>query len=111
VIRAYGLPIEGGYIEKRTYWTMTAEIAIFNKSGIALAADSAVTIGKKKVYNSADKLFSLSKYHPVGIMIYDSASFMRIPWEVIIKEYRRSLGRKEAPSRIVWVIKHHAATP
>jgi hypothetical protein len=57
---------------------MTAEVAILNKSGIALAADSAVTLGVGKTYNTADKLFALSKYHPVGIMIYSSASLMGI---------------------------------
>lgn len=72
---------------------MTAEIAILNKSGIALAADSAVTIGAQKVYNSANKLFSLSKYQPVGLMVYDSADLMDIPWEIIIKEYRSFLGQ------------------
>lgn len=71
---------------------MTAEIAILNKSGIALAADSAVTIGSEKVYNSANKLFTLSKYQPVGIMIYDSADLLSVPWEIIIKEYRRTLA-------------------
>lgn len=67
---------------------MTAEIAVLNKTGVALAADSAVTIGTtgaQKVYNSANKLFTLSKYQPVGIMIYGGASFMGIPWENLIK--------------------------
>lgn len=74
---------------------MTAEIAVMNKVGIALAADSAVTIAGKKVYNSANKLFTLSKYHPVGILVYGSAEFNEIPWEVIIKEYRNYLKDKE----------------
>lgn len=77
---------------------MTAEIAILNSTGIALAADSAVTIGDQKVYNSANKLFTLSKYQPVGIMVYDSADLMGVPWEIIIKEYRRKLGRKYFPT-------------
>ena len=77
---------------------MTAEIAILNSSGIALAADSAVTIGSQKVYNSANKLFTLSKYHPVGVMIYDSADLMDIPWEIIIKAYRSKLGKKSFPT-------------
>ncbi|AJH83024.1 hypothetical protein FOC88_08205 [Bacillus thuringiensis] len=74
---------------------MTAEIAVLNKTGVALAADSAVTIGTtgaQKVYNSANKLFTLSKYQPVGIMIYGGASFMGIPWENLIKMYRKKLG-------------------
>ena len=46
---------------------MTAEVAIMNTQGIALAADSAVTLSIGKTYNSADKLFALSKDHPVGM--------------------------------------------
>jgi len=67
---------------------MTAEIAIMNKEAIALAADSAVTMRQEKgqkIFTSANKLFALSKYYPIGIMIYGSASFMSVPWETIIK--------------------------
>jgi hypothetical protein len=76
---------------------MTAEIAIMNREAIALASDSAVTmIGKpgQKIFTSANKLFSLSKYHPVGIMIYGNAIFMDVPWETIIKIYRKKLDKK-----------------
>jgi hypothetical protein len=74
---------------------MTAEVVIMNTKGIGLAADSAVTLGEAgKTYNTADKLFALSKYHPVGIMIYSSAGIMGIQWEVIIKNYRDFLGKK-----------------
>lgn len=73
---------------------MTAEVAVLNNNGIALAADSAVTIGQEegKIYTSADKLFQLSECAPVGIMVYGSASFLGIPWETIIKCYRAELG-------------------
>lgn len=74
---------------------MTVEIAVMNKTGIALAADSAVTIGStQKIFNSANKLFMLSKYHPVGIMVYNNSSFMGYPWEILIKEYRSFLGSR-----------------
>lgn len=72
---------------------MTSEIAIMNNQAIALATDSAVTINEgKKIYNSANKLFCLSKYHPIGIMIYGNATFMNIPYETIIKMFRESLA-------------------
>lgn len=74
---------------------MSAVIGILNKNAAAVAADSAVTIsggGDSKIYNTANKIFTLSKYHPVGVMVYSSASFMGTPWEVIIKVYRDSLG-------------------
>ena len=74
---------------------MTAEIAIMNKLGVALAADSAVTVQTKtdqKIYNTVNKLFTLSKYEPVGIMIFGNADLMRVPWEALIKLYRTKLG-------------------
>ena len=67
---------------------------IMNRSAVALAADSAATLMDNKIFNSVNKLFSLSKYHPVGIMIYSKADFMSVPWESIIKIYRRQLGKK-----------------
>lgn len=76
---------------------MTSEVVIMNKLGMALAADSAITSGRdgvQKVYHSANKLFSLSKNHPVGLMVYGAASFMEVPWDVIIKTYRDHLGDK-----------------
>jgi hypothetical protein len=78
---------------------MTTEVAILNKSAVALAADSAVTIshginGEKKIYNSVNKLFSLSKHHPIGIMVYDNANIMDVPWETLIKAYRKKLGNQ-----------------
>jgi hypothetical protein len=76
---------------------MTAVAGILNKQGVAIAADSAVTVNgvnHRKVYNSANKIFTLSKHHPVGISIYNSAQIMGIPWEILIKEYRKQLGDK-----------------
>ncbi len=74
---------------------MTAEIAIINRSAIALATDSAVTLqvrGMDKVYNSADKLFELSNKDPFGIMIYNNLEFMGLSLEVLIKQFRDQKG-------------------
>ncbi len=74
---------------------MSAVVGILNKQAVAIAADSAVTISGangRKILNKANKVFTLSKYHPVGVMIYSSASFMATPWETIIKIYRKQLG-------------------
>lgn len=76
---------------------MTTEIAILNKSAVALAADSAVTItthidgqpqSVAKIYVDANKLFELVKGRAVGVMIYNSANVAGVPWETLIKEYR-----------------------
>lgn len=73
---------------------MTAIVGVLNSHGIAIAADSAVTVTGnkvKKVYNRSNKIFTLSKVHPIGIAIYSSADFMGIPLETIIKLYRKKL--------------------
>jgi len=75
---------------------MTAEVAILNRSAVALAADSAVTVqlpGAPKIYHT-NKLFTLSKYAPVGIMIYGNAELMAVPWDIAVKMYRRELGHR-----------------
>jgi len=77
---------------------MTTEIAIMNKEAVALAADSAVTTGRvqDKIFNSANKLFPLGRDHSVGIMIYQNADFMGIPWEFLIKIYRDKVLRQRS---------------
>ena len=73
---------------------MTAEIVIMNREAIAFAADSAITLdqaGGPKIFNTANKLFALSKFQPVGVMVYGNAMFMTVPWETIIKTYRTHL--------------------
>lgn len=77
---------------------MTAIIGVMNKHAVAIAADSAVTLGGgRKVLNSANKLFSLSKHHPIAVAIYGNAELVGTPWEIIIKEYRKNLKDKPLP--------------
>jgi len=73
---------------------MTAEIAVMNREAIALAADSAVTMQGEKVFFSANKIFALSRHHPVAAMIYGNYGLMGMPWEPVIKAFRSELGRK-----------------
>lgn len=78
---------------------MTAEIAILNKSAVALAADSKVTISSgdedHKIFDTADKLFDLSDHNPIGIMVYNGLHFMGVPLPVIIRDFRDGLGPVE----------------
>lgn len=79
---------------------MTAIVGVLNKQAVAVAADSAVTIGSgRKIYNTANKIFTLSKRHPIGIAIYGNARFnSSIPWEIVIKMYRDQLGDTSKPT-------------
>jgi hypothetical protein len=80
---------------------MTVEIAIMNKRAAALAPDSAVTFQEEKgqkIFISANKVFALSKHHPVSVMVYGSAEFMEVPRETIIKVYRSHRGKMDFPT-------------
>lgn len=76
---------------------MTSEVVVMNRLGIALASDSAATVfngGRAKVYQ-ADKLFMLSSRHPVGVMVYNNSQLLGVPWETILKMYRKKLGARK----------------
>lgn len=77
---------------------MTSEVVVMNSLAVALAADSAATVSDgrdNKVYNSANKLFMLSKFHPVGVMVYNNSSILGVPWETILKMFREELDDTE----------------
>jgi hypothetical protein len=74
---------------------MTTEIAIMNRQGIALAADSAVTVGRQRVWKTANKLFSLAPHNDIAVMAYGSGDFISFPWETIIKSFRLQVGPKK----------------
>lgn len=82
---------------------MTAEIAILNKTAVALAADSAVTLSvgsqEQKIFDSADKLFELSCVNPIGIMIYNGMSYMDVPLPTLIRQFRASCSAFETVSK------------
>lgn len=86
---------------------MTAIVGILNKRGMAIAADSAVTFTnaiqevaiqnknekvisiKDKVINSGDKMLRLKDKQPVAVMIVGNAWLTKIPWDVIVRWYRK----------------------
>ena len=78
---------------------MSSGICILNKNGVAMAADSAGTLsGHAAIYNSVNKLFSISKVLPVGVIIYQNIDYMGIPMEILIKEYKEKEGSKKLDS-------------
>ncbi|MEM9709496.1 MAG: hypothetical protein AAF871_11975 [Pseudomonadota bacterium] len=96
---------------------MTSEVCLMNSLSVVLAADSATTVeyygqngAEKRYFKGANKIFQLSEAHSVGLMIYNSASLLSVPWEVTIKEFRKDLGDKSfntvegfADEFIAWV--------
>jgi hypothetical protein len=80
---------------------MTSEIAIMNRKGVALAADSVGTLVRvaaknqtPKSFDTLHKLFQLPNSHGVGVMFYGNADCMGIPMETLIRMYS---GGEELP--------------
>lgn len=78
---------------------MTTEVAIMNRRAVVLAADSAGTVtswlnGKQEVryFKGENKVFQLSEHHPIGLMTFANAHIQHLPWDILIKEFRRELG-------------------
>ncbi len=80
-----------------------------NRSAIALAADSAVTLSGgssvAKIFQNENKLFELSRRFPVAVMLYNSMGLFQIPWEVIIKDFRYDVGDEPADHIFGWAEK------
>ena len=70
-----------------------------NKQAAVFAADSAVTTtewdGERqrvRYFKGANKIFQISNSAPVGLMIYGGSELHGIPWEILVKNYRKQLS-------------------
>lgn len=98
-------------------FAVTAEVAILNKTAIALAADSAVTISsgssQQKTYDSADKLFELSCKDPIAVMVNGDMNFAQTPLPVLVKIFRDACGEydtvDEAATEFLNFLSEHGA--
>ncbi len=74
---------------------MTAEIAILNRTAVALAADSIATLAgpsERKTYDSAEKIFELSRNQPIGLMVYNNTELYGIPLEILARDFREQIS-------------------
>jgi hypothetical protein len=80
---------------------MTCEVAVMNKYAVVIASDSAVTTsdqnGVERYSKGGNKIFQLSHFEPVGVMLFGSATLNGVPWEIIIKAFRDHIGRQSHP--------------
>ena len=73
---------------------MTCEVIVMNRTGVAVAADTAVTMGPK-VFHHSQKLFPLAADIPVAMLNYGCAEFMGAPWSLVFNAYARHLGGRK----------------
>jgi hypothetical protein len=76
---------------------VTSEVALLNRSAVALAADSAATVTywnpqaskhEERYFKRANKIFNIISGKPVGLMTYAAGSLQGMPWEVLAKAFR-----------------------
>lgn len=86
---------------------MTVVVGVLNRRGAAIAADSATTYiieekssrgrtinNQTKIVNSGNKMLRLSDTMPIGVMIVNTAYILNMPWDVIIRWYRKNKGKE-----------------
>jgi hypothetical protein len=71
---------------------MSSAIIFINKLGVAVAADSAVTIGERKaIFNTAQKIFPIGGKDKAQVLAitFQNTMFMGVPVELIFKKYSK----------------------
>jgi hypothetical protein len=74
---------------------MSSAIIFINKLGVAVAADSAVTIGERKaIFNTAQKIFPIGTKEKAQILgiTFNHTNFMSVPIELMFKKYSRFIA-------------------
>ena len=86
---------------------MTAIVGILNRRGVAIAADSASTL-KKKIINTGNKMLRLSDKAPIAVIVVNNSSLVGIPWEVIIRWYRKESKQEKYGSMEKYISSFHS---
>ena len=73
---------------------MTAEIALLNRTAVALGADSFATIEGLKTYDSEEKIFELQRSQPIALMVYNNLDFLGVPFEILAREFRNKSSKE-----------------
>ena len=84
---------------------MTTEVVIMNRRATVLAADSAGTVtsyangrAETRYFKGENKVFQLSEHHPIGLMTFGNAHVLQVPWDIVVKLFRRELGNRSFPT-------------
>lgn len=71
---------------------MTSQIVLGNGHGIAVASDSAVTMGGRRTYDTSEKIYPLPLPHAIAVLHAGNVVFHRMPYSTIISSWIQSIG-------------------
>lgn len=71
---------------------MTSQLILLNGFGVALASDSAMTLGNKRTYETAEKVIPLPAPHRIAVLHSGSVTIHGMPYSVLVNEWANTLG-------------------
>lgn len=71
---------------------MTTQIILGNGHGIAVASDSAVTLGGRRTFDTSEKIYPLPLPHAVAVLHAGNVVFHGMPYSTIISSWIQSIG-------------------
>ena len=75
---------------------MTSQLVLANGFGVAVASDSAVTVGDRvRTYEDAEKIHPLEDPHRLAVLQSDSVNFLSMPVSVMLEDWSNSLGARQ----------------
>lgn len=78
---------------------MTSQLIISNAQGIAIASDSAVTLGGgRRTLDTAEKLFPLPQPHRIAVLHSGIVTLHGLPYSLLLNEWSSSLGDLPLPT-------------
>lgn len=84
---------------------MTSQLILLNGFGVALASDSAMTLGNKRTYETAEKVIPLPAPHRIAVLHSGSVTIHGMPYSVLVNEWANTLGT--TPLRTVALYRHN----
>jgi hypothetical protein len=70
---------------------MTTQIVLGNGYGLAVATDSAVTVGDRRTYETSEKLILLGEPHCIAALVSGAVTQFSLPIQVLVAEWIKTI--------------------
>jgi hypothetical protein len=77
---------------------MTSQVVLLNGFGVAIASDSAMTLGESRTYDTAEKVFPIGGVHRIAALHSGSVFLHEYPFQVLVSEWSQTLPNDPLPT-------------
>lgn len=74
---------------------MTTEVIVANRECLVVAADSAATFRRKKIFGSAQKIFPLSRESSIVFIVFGTPEILGVRFSVLLARFKAIFGGQE----------------